>query len=81
MGADTEVTNVEVLSSGQNNVDGSDEKVATKSKSNKEQAEESKQVTKTTNNINTETEEATNMGADTEAIGIETQSGLLNHVL
>ena len=81
IGADKEVTNVEVPSSEQNNVEGSDEKVAEKSKSIKELAEASKQVTKTINNIHTVTEEATNMGADTEAIGIEAQSGLLNHVV
>ena len=79
MGADTEVTKVEVQSSGQNNVESSNKTVAEKSKSNKEQGEENKQVT--TNTINNETEEATIMEADTVAIGIETQSDLLNHVV
>ena len=47
----------------------------------KSKGEKSVEVTKMTKNyINTETEEATNMGADTEAIGIEAQSGLLKHV-
>ena len=53
-----------------------DENVVEKSK--KEKSEES---TMNKNNINTKTEEATNMEADTEAIGIEAQSGLLNHVV
>ena len=86
MGADTEVTSVGVTSNGQNNVEGFDENVAEKSKSNKEQVEEStnksEQVTKMTkNDINTKTEEATNMKAAREAIGIKAQSGLLNHVV
>ena len=79
MGADTEVINVEVPSSGHNNVEGSDENVGGKSKSNKEQREEGKNESKMNNN--TETEEATSMEADTEAIGIEAQLGLLNHAV
>ena len=79
MGTDTEVTKVDVQSSGQNNAKSSNKLVAEKSKSNKEQTEENKQVT--TNTINNETDEATIMEADTEVIGIETQSNLLNHVV
>ena len=78
MGADTEVINVEVLSSGHNNVEGPDENVGEKSKSNTEQTEEGKLEKE---NNNTKTEEATSMEADKEAIGIEAQSGLLNHVV
>ena len=79
MGANTEITNVEVQSNGQNNVESSNKTVAEKSKSNKEQAEENKQVK--TNTINNKTEEATIMEGHTEKIGIEYQSGLLNHVI
>ena len=79
MGADTEVTNLEVPSSEHNNVDGSDEKVGGKSKSNKEQTVEGTNKLKMNNT--TETEEATSMEADMEAIGIEAQLGLLNHVV
>ena len=42
MGADTEVTKVEVQSSGHNNVESSNKTVGEKSKSNKEKAEENK---------------------------------------
>ena len=89
IGADTEVTNIEVSSSRHNNVEGPDENVGEKIKSklNKEQTEEGKlnKVTKMKTNeykneieqeLNTETEEATNMGADTEVIGV---SGLQKH--
>ena len=80
MGADTEVINVELQSSGHNNVEGPDETVGEKSKSNKEQTEEGKvdQVKTNTNEnaneneqeLNTETKETTIMGADTEVIGV-----------
>ena len=84
MAADTEVTNVEVPSSGHNNVEGPDENVGDKSKSNTEQTEEGKlEKVKTNTNenengqeLNTETEEATIIGADTEVIG---GSGLQKH--
>ena len=79
MGADMEVINVKVPSSGYNNVEGPDENVGKKSKSNKEQTEEGTNKSKISNN--TKTEEATSMEADTEAIGIEAKSGLLNHVV
>ena len=81
IGANTEVINVEVKSSGHNNVEGPDENVGEQSKSNKEQTEEGKleKVTKTKTNeyanineqeLNTKTEEVTNMGADTEVISV-----------
>ena len=79
IGADTDVTNIEVLFSGHNNVEGSDKKVGEKSKSNKEQMERGTNKSKMNNN--NKTEEATSMEADTEAIGIETQLGLLYHVV
>ena len=86
MGADMEVTNVEVSSSGHNNVEGPDENVGEKSESNTEQMEEGKLDKVKTNinengneneqELNTKTEEATIMGADTEVIGA---SGLQKH--
>ena len=86
MGADMEVTSIGVPSSEQNDMGDVAENVAEKSKSNKEQAEESKQekVTKTNTNenendqkLNTETKEAIQMGTDTEVIGVV--SGLQKH--
>ena len=65
-------------------MDGINEIIAEISKKEKseESTNKSEQVTKINkNNINTKTEEATNMGADTEAIGNEARLGLLNHVV
>ena len=76
MEANTVPPCVGVPLSERNNMEDFDKNVVEKSK--KEKSEES---TMNKNNINTKTEEATNMEADTEAIGIETQLGLLNHVV
>ena len=84
MGADTEVNSVWVLipSCRLNNAEDFDENIVEKSK--KEQSEEStksEQVTKINKNnqeLNTKTKKATNMGANTEVIGV--LIGLQNHV-
>ena len=78
MEANTVLPNIGVSSSGRNNTERFDEIVAeSKKKKSEESTNKSEQVTKMNNN--TETEKATSMEADTEAIDIEAQSGLLNH--
>ena len=61
-------------------MEGFDESVEDSKKEKSEKSmNKSEQVTQMNNN--TETEEATSMEADTEAIGIEAQLGLLNHAV
>ena len=79
METDTETTNVGVLLKGDKNMEGPDGKAGEKAESNIEQTKEGTNKSKMNNK--TETEEATSMGTDTEAIGSGSQSGLLNHVV
>ena len=79
MGTDTETTNVGVLLKGDKNMEGPDGKAGEKAESNIEQTKEGTNKSKMNNK--TETEEATSMGADTEAIGSGAQSDLLNYVV
>ena len=81
MEANTVPPSVGVSSSGRNVMEGFDESVEEpKKEKSEESTNKSEQITKINKN-NTETEEATSMKADMEAIDIEAQSGLLNHVV
>ena len=79
MGIDTETTNVGVSLKGDKNNEGPDGKAGGKVESNIEQTK--KGTNKSKMNNKTKTEEATSMGADTEAIGSGAQSGLLDYVV